>query len=309
MQISRFLAALGFMALASIPFPGRAADTDAQIKAREALRSKLGQLDSATNAPVVSVVPAAPSKPAPASPEPQPQPAPATPEPQSQPSAAPPQPVSTPPAPHSVQTPLPAETVPSRSFAAPAPVPAPNSQSAAPISEPVQPRSRAPRKSPPPVIAAPAADPDKIAQAREQMRQKLDAAVVQQPAQTGAVPQPQVGTTTPAVEPSNPPPSAPVKPVPTRAQPEPKVASSSEPAPKASKPSKPPKHQAQPEVVSNPAPTPSASPSSYKPLEGPPAPVTASQRQRLDELLTRYRADQVTPEQYHQERAKILAQP
>jgi len=47
----------------------------------------------------------------------------------------------------------------------------------------------------------------------------------------------------------------------------------------------------------------------YKPLEGPASPVNASQRQRLDELLSRYQADQVTPEQYHQERAKILAQP
>ena len=31
--------------------------------------------------------------------------------------------------------------------------------------------------------------------------------------------------------------------------------------------------------------------------------------QRLQELLRKYRADQVTPEEYHQQRAKILAEP
>src|SRR5436190_11446297 len=177
MQISRFLGALGLVAIALVPISGRAADTDAQTKAREALRSKLGQLDSqspSTNAAAPS--PANPAKPIasspPAQPEPQPAatPAPATPEPQPQPAAQP--------AAHPVQTPLPAETVPNRSFAAPAPVR--SSQTSQSVSEPAPPRNRGSRKSPPPVIAAPAADPDKIAQAREQMRQKHNTAVSQE---------------------------------------------------------------------------------------------------------------------------------
>jgi hypothetical protein len=45
----------------------------------------------------------------------------------------------------------------------------------------------------------------------------------------------------------------------------------------------------------------------FPPLEGPPLPISSSQHQRLYELLQRYKADQVTPEQYQAERAKILA--
>jgi len=45
----------------------------------------------------------------------------------------------------------------------------------------------------------------------------------------------------------------------------------------------------------------------FQPLEGPPLPISSEKQQRLSELLQRYRADQVTPEQYQAERAKILA--
>jgi hypothetical protein len=41
--------------------------------------------------------------------------------------------------------------------------------------------------------------------------------------------------------------------------------------------------------------------------KGPPPPVSAEKVQKLDVLLKQYEADQITPEQYHQERAKILA--
>ena len=44
-------------------------------------------------------------------------------------------------------------------------------------------------------------------------------------------------------------------------------------------------------------------------LEPPELPISGDKKQKLDELLRRYQADQVTPEQYHQERAKILAAP
>jgi len=47
----------------------------------------------------------------------------------------------------------------------------------------------------------------------------------------------------------------------------------------------------------------------YEPLRGPPVALAASKQLRLQNLLAAYRADQITPEQYHAERAKILAEP
>ena len=44
-------------------------------------------------------------------------------------------------------------------------------------------------------------------------------------------------------------------------------------------------------------------------LEGPALPISAEKHQRLQQLLQKYQADEVTPEQYHQQRAKILAEP
>jgi hypothetical protein len=43
-----------------------------------------------------------------------------------------------------------------------------------------------------------------------------------------------------------------------------------------------------------------------KPIQGPPAPVTPQQDVALKALLKRYMADQVTPDEYQAERAKIL---
>ncbi len=45
------------------------------------------------------------------------------------------------------------------------------------------------------------------------------------------------------------------------------------------------------------------------PIAGPPNPLSADKQQRLAELLKKYKADQVSPEEYHKERAKILAEP
>jgi len=47
----------------------------------------------------------------------------------------------------------------------------------------------------------------------------------------------------------------------------------------------------------------------FRPIEGPALNISADKQQRLAELLRRYQADEVTPAQYHEERAKILAQP
>jgi hypothetical protein len=45
-----------------------------------------------------------------------------------------------------------------------------------------------------------------------------------------------------------------------------------------------------------------------KPMEPPPIPVTAKQDDELHALLNRYIANEITPEQYQAERAKILAE-
>ena len=45
-----------------------------------------------------------------------------------------------------------------------------------------------------------------------------------------------------------------------------------------------------------------------QPLEAPPLPISTEQDKRLQELLQKYKADQITPEQYQAERAKILGE-
>jgi hypothetical protein len=44
-------------------------------------------------------------------------------------------------------------------------------------------------------------------------------------------------------------------------------------------------------------------------LTGPPSSLSSAKQQKLDELLQQYRADQLTPQQYHEQRAKILSEP
>lgn len=49
--------------------------------------------------------------------------------------------------------------------------------------------------------------------------------------------------------------------------------------------------------------------SNFVPMEGPPLEISSEKHDRLNSLLQRYKADQLTPEQYQTERAKILAGP
>jgi hypothetical protein len=46
----------------------------------------------------------------------------------------------------------------------------------------------------------------------------------------------------------------------------------------------------------------------FKPIEPPPPPVTPEQEAQLHALLQQYLANQITPEQYQAERAKILGE-
>jgi pyruvate/2-oxoglutarate dehydrogenase complex dihydrolipoamide acyltransferase (E2) component len=55
--------------------------------------------------------------------------------------------------------------------------------------------------------------------------------------------------------------------------------------------------------------SPAKDPLAFKRLEAPPLPVSAGKQGQLSDLLRRYKVDEVTPEQYQEQRAKILAQP
>lgn len=56
------------------------------------------------------------------------------------------------------------------------------------------------------------------------------------------------------------------------------------------------------------APAPASAPVSTKVITAPASPIPASKEQRLAALLQQYKADLITPQQYHEERAKILAE-
>ena len=45
------------------------------------------------------------------------------------------------------------------------------------------------------------------------------------------------------------------------------------------------------------------------PIQAPPSSIPADKQQRLAELLGKYKAEEITPEEYHQQRAKILSEP
>jgi len=47
----------------------------------------------------------------------------------------------------------------------------------------------------------------------------------------------------------------------------------------------------------------------FPPMAAPSSPLSASKEARLAELLRQYKADEITPAQYHAERAKIIAEP
>jgi hypothetical protein len=59
-----------------------------------------------------------------------------------------------------------------------------------------------------------------------------------------------------------------------------------------------------------PGPAPKATPKGmpvFEPLKGPPPTISAERQAELSALLQKYRADLITPDQYHAERARILA--
>ncbi|HWW00160.1 MAG TPA: hypothetical protein VNZ64_10735 [Candidatus Acidoferrum sp.] len=270
------------------PAEAAPADSDAIARAREAMRLKMQE--------VVSHEP----------PPPAPAPAPA-------PSAAPaPAPV----------TPAPTPTV----TQAPPPTPQP------------EPPPPTPAPPPPPLVTAPAvqspvqpalpnaeeADPAAIAKAREALRLKMQQLQAEQPERRPVAPPP-----APVVS-QSPPLAAPVTP-----QPLPPALATTQAAP-------PPLANPETEVGADPAtiekareavrmkmqtlpvpvdetkagqtagylhrPERVTGPGNFPPLAGPVSPISAAKQQQLDALLLSYKADQITPEQYHAERAKILGE-
>lgn len=183
-------------------------------------------------------------------------------------------------------------------------------------------------------LAAP--DTAAQAQAREALRKKMAELSEQEPAPTESMPnKPKVETVeaapAPAPQPVVQPPPAAVAPAPPPAEPVTFVtapitsmsdeeanrlreavrqkiaeldaqAGTVQPAPPTVQP--PPAAPAQPQKTKATAKT-----FDFAPLASPPTAVPASKEAKLDDLLRKYKADQITAEEYHNSRAKILAEP
>lgn len=258
MQMSKYFSVLSAAALLA-GATNLHAETEAQARAREALRQKMLELDA------------------------QPQPAPRR--------AAPAKPL----------TPIPA----------PPPVEAAPRQPVATVvpSTPATPTYTSPIHH----------DDEATARARAALRQEIQNLNTQQePAPRRGAPARSVARTpaAPVTQPTPPPPVAPmVAPAPVALEYTPPVApddgaiartrADQSPAPSVRTRARAPRSSS---VAFPEAPAPSVAPSIRSP-EAPPSPVPATKELELAELLRKYRADEISPEEYHQQRAAILARP
>lgn len=80
------------------------------------------------------------------------------------------------------------------------------------------------------------------------------------------------------------------------AEPAPAPTKPAEPAPSKAKPAKPAPSKAKPAKAAS------------TPMQTPASPLAGSKEERLKHLLDQYKADQITPEEYHKQRAKIVAE-
>jgi hypothetical protein len=260
-----------------------ASDPEAIAKAREAMRQKMLELQ--------------PQQPAAPAPRMQPPPA-----------ATPPPPV----APPAIAVPAPPPEPPPQ--VQPQPVPAPTPPPAAVV-------------EPPPAPAIPAApqiaEPDAIAKAREAMRQKMleiqPQAATPSPSSAAPVTQaPSNFVPPPVAAPAQPPPAAIAEPPPPAAAAsdqamDPATLAKARDAMRQKLQQVEAESPAEPETGSpslSPGPRPAhrapRSVMNFPKLEGPPPAISADKQQQLDSLLVKYKADQITPEQYQAERARIL---
>jgi hypothetical protein len=156
--------------------------------------------------------------------------------------------------------------------------PAPEPKKAAPAVEPATAAPKPAAVEQPafsPAVAAAVVESQKLDQAHQALDAKLRELDKQEAAQKAALTQAQVAKTEapPRAETETPP----------KAQPKP------EKQPVASKPPKQPRG------------TPV-----FQPIAGPDLPISSDKQQQLSELLQKYKADELSPEQYHAARAKIL---
>ena len=270
MQISKCFLVVCAAAYCTALLPLRAADADTDAKLREALEQKLNELQT--------------------------QPATATP----QPSATTPSPKTpTPPAtaPASI-TPAPADSEAiakarqamrekmSELQAQPGGRPTPPAQWTPPPMTKPSPSVAQPTPAPPPAVAqpspavAPPVDQESIAKARDTLHKQMKELETQPPAATPA----------PASSPKVAKGQSGQKPVEAKSQ---ETAGKSEVQPNADKLAKKPAKGAL----------------SFPPIQAPPTAISADKETRLAELLRKYKADEITPEEYHQQRAKILSEP
>ena len=342
MQISRHLLMTCAVAAFLTPTLAHAADNEAKIRARQALEDKMKQIDAQTP-PATSVPPAV------ATPQPSPKPAPPAPpapavsarstnnagndklsealhqkmrETESEPVAtpAPPQPPEKP-----------------KKIAPPVVVKAPPVQPSITVTKPAVPAPAAPA----PAVSARSTDNaanDKLNEALHQKMRETESEPVAMPAPPQPpekpkkiappvlVKAPQVQPSITVTKPAAPTPAAPpaptFAPIPTTSNTVRATLPEKPTPPTVSTPTYAPipessytVHPALPQIPT-PAPAPAANQIqaappmiSLPPMAAPPSSLSAAKQQKLDALLQQYRMDQLTPQQYHEQRAKILSEP
>ncbi len=221
----------------------------------------------------------------------------------------------------------------------PAQIPAPAVTTTAPVatqpppSVPAPPPVATPTVQPPIQPALPMAeeaDPAAIAKAREALRLKMQQMNAEQPAppatvQPSALPVTQAppAAPTPAPPPVTPPPPVVVPPPTAAVQPPvqpafPMAGETDAASVEKAREAVRMKMQTLPPPVEEPQgaegfgytrkPARVTAPMNFPPMAGPASPISPSKQQQLDALLLQYKADQITPEQYHTARAKILGE-
>ena len=269
MQILRRLMLVGVATTFFTPILLHAYDNEEQIRARQALEEKMNQLDAQPVTTNAAPPPAAPAKPKPAATKPV-----VKPQPPAQASTPPPQKKAPPATPVTTSQPQ-KQAPPTQPVAQPAPIVKSAPPTPAPAAKPAAPA--APTYSSLP--AAPSAD--------TQTSTKLDTALNTKMMQTEPAP---AGSNLSAetsqpwsvpFTPNNQNPGAPAQPAPTH------------------------KHshtQAETPPIIEPSPA-------IPTMPAPPTGLSSTKQEKLDHLLQLYRADQITPQEYHDQRAKILAEP
>ena len=314
MRISKFSTAICAVVVCASFISVRADDTPAQAAARAALEQKMQELDAqqaATNAGISSSIVAAPSS--------------VTQEQPGQPAALPPPVIVVIPSGASLDTnavptaemiqrsmmPLPVEIQPAKSI----PTPAPVETTAAPVQTPA-PVVTAPVQVP--VVATPPAEnPPPVLNNSSGVDTEAQATLPALPKKCPSWTSKQAETSPPAVAEIQPAPVAPVQ-APVVATPPPAENAVAIPAPTvpvvvAAPTPKPAVPETKPVVVTTPEKPASVNypgkELGLNPIEVPSLPISADKQARLQALLAKYKADQITPEEYFKQREEILAEP